>query len=88
MQASGILLLVGILIPVGDHEPLFANAPRSFAIFWIVILFTILWIVVLVAADAAATFAHGRATVARIRRKRESLENRLKLHRAGPNGQE
>jgi len=94
MQASGVLFVIGILIPIGDvlipwKQLPAAVGPLAFILYWAGILLLALWVIVLGIADVIATSAHSRAALGRIRRRQRELENELaELRRRRSNGRD
>ena len=86
LQVSALMVLVGILIPVGDLAPAFRKAPVAFAIFWTAILGLLFWIMLLALGDFAAARSYHRLANLRIRQQRRELERQLDRYRAGGNG--
>jgi len=86
LQVSALMVLVGILIPVGDLVPFFRQAPVAFALFWTAILGLLFWIMLLALGDFAAARAYHRLANLRIRQQRRELEQQLNRYRAGGNG--
>lgn len=77
MQTSGLLVLVGLLIPVGDVVIQWQNAPLLGALYWGAVLLLVLWIIVLGLSDLVVIRAHSRAALGRIRRQQRELEEQL-----------
>ncbi len=74
VRTSALIVLIGLLIPAGDAY--FTRHPdrRAEGVFWGVILLLTAALVLFAALDAAATAAHTRVAAARLRRRREELE--------------
>ncbi|GAB4145799.1 MAG: hypothetical protein Tsb009_18150 [Planctomycetaceae bacterium] len=92
MQASGIIVLLGVLIPMGDI--LFSVilprnlAPVWFALYWGVVLLLALWIILLALGDMYSTSVHTKASLSRIRSKQRELEKQIsEIQRRKSNGQ-
>ncbi|MBI1345853.1 hypothetical protein GC163_06145 [bacterium] len=86
LQVSGMIALLGLLIPLGDMLPLFRNSPVAFFVFWVALLCLTGWIVLLAIADmASAKVFHGRAAKQLLQQKRE-LEAELARYRSRSNG--
>ena len=88
LQTSGLIALLGLLIPLGDAPFFWRQGVRISTAFWCAILLLTVWIVLLAIGDIAATRAHARAALSRIRQKQRQLESQaaqLKRHRS--NGQ-
>ncbi|MCA9116415.1 MAG: hypothetical protein KDA79_15120 [Planctomycetaceae bacterium] len=73
LQTSGLLVVLGVLIPAGDLL-IPADAPRLFTAWVALILILTIWVIVLGMGDMLATTAHSRVAIARIRQKQEELE--------------
>ncbi|MFQ5734712.1 MAG: hypothetical protein ACE5KM_22490 [Planctomycetaceae bacterium] len=89
MQASGILALLGVLIPVGVLVIPWRQFPGWISLFWIAVLLLTFWVIVLGLADAWTTSVHSRAALARIRRRQRDLEAKAaQLRRQRANGRD
>lgn len=89
MQASGILTLLGVLIPVGDVLIPWKNFPLACALYWSIVILLALWVVLLGTGDALATAAHGRIALSRVRRKQRQLEEQVsEIRRRQSNGRD
>jgi hypothetical protein len=77
LQATGLLVLIGILIPVGDIEMLFAGRPRLFAIYWFAVIGLVMWVGLLAVGDLASTRAHSRVSRTRLEQKQRELEREV-----------
>lgn len=77
MQASGLLLLIGGLIPIGDQFLPVKEQPTLWAVYWLLILLGLCWVVLLAVGDLASTNAHSKVSTARVARKRRELEQEL-----------
>jgi len=89
LQTSGLIALLGLLIPLGDAPFLWRQGVRISTIFWLAILLLTAWIVLLALGDIASTRAHARVALSRIRRKQRELESRAnELKRRRSNGQQ
>lgn len=51
MQASGLMLLIGLLIPLGDSLIPWRKAPALFAIYWMFVLALVGWVILLAVSD-------------------------------------
>lgn len=86
LQVSGMIALLGLLIPLGDMLPLFRNSPVAFFVFWVAVLCLTGWIALLALADMASTRVfHGRAAQQLLQQKR-ALEAELAQYRARSGG--
>jgi len=88
LQVSALMVLVGVLIPLGDLLPAFqkGQAPLAFALFWLAILAATVWIMVLAVADLVSARMYHHLANLRIRQQRRELERQLDDYRAGGNG--
>ncbi|MFN0053688.1 MAG: hypothetical protein ACKV0T_16025 [Planctomycetales bacterium] len=90
MQVSVLLIVLGIMIPLGDALMMQRRLPGVVAGYWIAVLLLTFWIVVLAALDWLSGQAHRRslrnslADIARQRRELEAEASRLReQHRQG-----
>ncbi|NOX55863.1 MAG: hypothetical protein GXP27_15755 [Planctomycetes bacterium] len=89
LQTSGLIALLGLLIPLGDAPFLWRQGVRISTIFWLAILLLTVWIVLLAIGDIVATRTHARVALSRIRRKQRELESRAdELKRRRSNGRQ
>lgn len=87
MQTSGLVVLLGILIPIGDALIPWQRFPGLFAIYWGGILLVAVWIILLACGDFVSTRVHSNAALARIQQKKTELEHEAaRLRRDGSNG--
>lgn len=77
MQTSGMIALLGLLIPVGDQLILMKKAPGWVAGYWVAVLVLLAWVILRGLGDFAATTAYTRASLARVRQKQRALEQKL-----------
>lgn len=78
LQTSGLIVIVGILIPVADVQVIWrALGPQAAALMWIAIVSLCIWIVVLAVGDMVTTRAHSRATLARLQAHKQQLMDEL-----------
>ncbi len=82
MQASGLLTLIGVMLPLGDVVRLFAGSPWWFAVYWIVVLILVMWLFVLALGDMALTKVHTTVALNRIRAEQRKLEKEAAALRA------
>jgi hypothetical protein len=72
VQASGIILLLGILIPIGDRIiPLNRNDASVATLYWLVVLALTCWVLLLAMLDLVATRAHSRVAISHLKLLRE-----------------
>ncbi len=75
MQASGIILLIGILIPLGDWGIEWnKNDPTMWTIYWLMVLALTCWLLLLAIADLAAIRSRSRAALSQIYQKQRALQ--------------
>ncbi len=74
MQASGLLAIIGMMIPLGDVVRVFADSPGIFAAYWIIVLLLVMWMCMLAMGDMASTKAHTTVALNRIRAEQRQLE--------------
>ena len=92
MQASSLLALVGILIPLGDDLFIpWERFQKGWAIYWLLVLLLVLWVLLLAALDWLATGAHvrmNRNAIAKLERAQHELHEELERLRSrhGPDG--
>ena len=93
VQIAGLLLLLGILIPLGDDLFIaWQNFPRAWIMLWMGIGGILLWIMLLAAVDWLASQFHARThdkAVARLDQFRQDLAaeaQRLKQHKSNGKG--
>jgi len=77
MQTSGLIVLLGILIPIGDSPLLCQQGPLVSTCYWIAILFIPMWIVLLAMGDWSSTKAHSKIALARDQQMQRELEAQL-----------
>lgn len=83
VQTSGLIALLGVLIPVADLAFIWQQGIVLVSLLWIAICCVCLWIVLLALGDLATTRAHSRATLARLEaHKRELMEQLEEIHPA------
>lgn len=74
-QVAGMILIIGVMIPVGDSLIDWRHAPGTFAIYWVVVIGLAIWSGLLGIADMAATRAHMARELNRLHR------SKLEIHR-------
>lgn len=88
IQVSALLILVGVMIPLGDWLMVQRRNPKWITVFWIVVLLIALWIMLLAALDWLSTRVHTRAmraalgSLARKQRELEAEVERLRNKRS------
>ena len=88
-QASGIFIVLGLLIPLADFDPLFRQHPLLWTALVCLILVLTLWLGVLAAGDLISTRAYSRRALGRIRESQRQLEHQVaELRARSSNGHE
>ena len=86
-QVAGMILIIGIMIPVGDSLIPWDRALGTFAVYWLIVIGLALWTMLLAVGDIAATSAHTSVELNELQRRRLELENAAqKLRQARQNG--
>lgn len=80
MQTSGMVVLIGILIPVGDVF-VWNWGPWTSTLYWLGILCLALWIAVQAIGDFTSVQSYSRAAMARVNTKRQQAEAELAEYR-------
>lgn len=80
LQTSGLLVVLGVLIPAGDQF-IPANAPGIFTAWVGLVLLLTLQMIGLGLSDMLATATHSQAALARIHRKQHELEGSAQMAR-------
>ena len=76
MKTSLVIILIGILIPVGDQVRALQR-PWTFTAWVLLVLLLALWLILMALGDIAVTRTHTRAKLSRIRREQRELEDKL-----------
>ncbi len=83
MQASGLVLLIGILVPVGDWGIQWKRGDAVLAtVYWLAVLGLTCWVLVLALGDMLSTHSHSRIAMSRIRRSQQELEREVERLRS------
>ena len=77
VQASGMLVLIGLLVVLGDVDAFWRRRPALWAAHWGVVMLLTLWLMVLGFADLLASRVHGQAALGRVLGKQRELEQAL-----------
>lgn len=76
MQASGIILIIGLLVPIGDW--VIPWRPRQDAslitLYWLFVLALTCWVLLLAMGDFASTRAHSSKSLFRLQQKQQELQ--------------
>lgn len=88
--ATGLIVLIGLLLPIGDLDSFWVSYPGGWALFWMFVLGLAVWVLLLGCADLLSTRVYSRNAVARLqslREKQRELEQEVARIRArSPNG--
>jgi signal transduction histidine kinase len=89
MQASGLIVLIGILLPVGDQllRPERGISALGATLYWLTVLGLTCWVLLLAMADMVSTRAHSRAALSRIQQKQRELQAEADRLRAVSRGE-
>lgn len=87
-QTSGLIALVGLLIPLADLPIVWKQHPALSSILWIAICCVCLWIMLLALGDLVTTRAHSRATLLRLQTHKDELMDQLERLRPDANADE
>lgn len=90
MQASSLLILIGVLVPIGDSViawPQGEGGLMAWAAYWLLVLGLTGWMALLALGDLAATRTHVRSSLSRLHQKQRELQaeaDRLRAASGGP----
>lgn len=74
MQASGLMAIIGVMLPIGDSVQLFRPAPGWFALYWSIVLLLVMWLFVLAVSDMLSTRTHSSIAMNKLRAQQRALE--------------
>ncbi len=80
MQTSGMVVLIGILIPIGDVF-VWNWGPWTATVFWLGVLFLALWVGVQALGDFTSVQSYSRAAMTRVNSQRQQAEAELAEYR-------
>ena len=89
IQVAGLILIIGVMIPVGDSLIPWEQATTTFAIYWMLVLALSFWTMLLALGDMLATRMHTRVSLDRLRAQQRDLETsaeKLRRQREGDSG--
>lgn len=87
LQVSALVVVIGIMLPIGDLEAPWRDHPGGWAVYWYVVLGLALWIMFLAFGDLVSTRSYSQAAMARLREQQRALEQeaaRLRARSANP----
>lgn len=86
MQTSGMLMLLGVLIPLGDWL-LDRGFVVASTILWFLVFGLIAWVILMAFGDMLSTRTHSHAALSKVRQKQRELERQVaELRGRGGNG--
>jgi hypothetical protein len=86
-QVAGMILLIGVMIPLGDSLIPWEKAPATFAVYWMIVIVLAAWTGLLAIGDLFATRAFMSIELNQLHRKQVELENAAQqLKRGEGNG--
>ena len=89
MQTSGLIALLGLLLPVGAALMVWKADVVLTTCYWIGVLLLTAWVAVMGVGDLVATGAHTRAALNRLRAQQQTLEKQIADIKArGSNGRD
>lgn len=84
-QVAGMILLIGVMIPVGDSLINWIRAPATFGVYWTIVLGLAFWTGLLAVGDMAATRAQMARELNRLHRSQLELHSLAKRVRQSEN---
>jgi sterol desaturase/sphingolipid hydroxylase (fatty acid hydroxylase superfamily) len=79
MLTSGLMVLLGVLIPIGDL--MFEQRPRlpivPLTLYWIGVLLLVLFVLLMGVVDLFATGVHAKDAISRVRAEKAALERQV-----------
>jgi hypothetical protein len=86
LAVSGLLFLLGVLIPMGDQaEHIFILWPGLFFTFWVGVLLVVMVMVVIALMDMHSTIAYTKVTRVQLGAERRAIEEEIRRYRASQN---
>lgn len=83
MQASGIILVIGVMLPIGDSLIPWRRQDASVAtLYWLLVLALTCWVLLLAMGDLLSTRSQSRAALSRLQRKQRELQEEADRLRA------
>ena len=87
MQASGIILVIGVMLPIGDSLIPWRREDASVAtLYWLLVLGLTCWVLLLAMGDLLSTRAQSRAALSRLQRRQRELQEEADRLRAAARG--
>ncbi|MEZ5944038.1 MAG: hypothetical protein R3C18_21820 [Planctomycetaceae bacterium] len=75
IQVAGLIILIGVMFPVGDSLIPWKDAPTTFAIYWLIVLALGFWTMLLAVGDMLATRMHTNVSLDRLKSQQKDLED-------------
>jgi uncharacterized membrane protein YesL len=85
IQVSGLVVLIGIMLPIGDLEGLWKKHPGWWTAYIMIVLGLALWIMFLAYGDLVSTRSYSQVALSKLREQQRALEEeaaRLKARSA------
>ncbi|HWL09492.1 MAG TPA: hypothetical protein VNQ76_13875 [Planctomicrobium sp.] len=84
-QIAGMILIIGLMIPLGDSLIPWENAPGTFAVYWMIVLALALWTGLLAMGDIMSTKMYMTMELNRLHRQEVQLKEAAKRLRENNN---
>ncbi len=86
-QIAGLILIIGLMIPLGDSLIPWKEAPGTFAVYWMIVLTLAIWTGLLAIGDIVSTRMHLSNELNRLHRHELQLKNVVKqIHKNNGSG--
>ena len=76
-QASGLIVLIGFALPVGDRLFQRFVDPVSFTLYWMAVLALVFYTALIALGDMFATRVHGKTELLKLRKQQLSLQKEV-----------
>lgn len=87
LQVSGLLGIVGIMIPLGDQlEQFFRGRPGLFFVYWMAVLILVAWTVLMALGDWLSVSVYSNLANRQLRLEQQQIEDEVRRFRASQNG--
>ncbi len=87
LQVSGLLGIVGIMIPLGDQlEQFFRDRPGLFFVYWVAVLILVAWTVLMALGDWLSVSVYSNLADMQLQVEQHQLEEEVRRYRASQNG--
>ncbi|MCA9080135.1 MAG: hypothetical protein KDA58_06220 [Planctomycetaceae bacterium] len=88
IQVAGLILLIGIMIPVGDALIPWQESIGTFGVYWLIVIGLALWTMLLGVGDLLATQVHSQVSLERLQAERKHLEETVDRLRQSERGKQ